>query len=82
MEEILFKEEYIINGERYWITISKVEKDTPTNEVEEVVEASDFNEVITDEDGVVYFSIEDIPNGIDLDTWLSIYKDCGIILTK
>lgn len=92
MEEKVFEMEYIINGEKYLITATKV-----ANGAKEGIEnPSDFKEpieigkefmniqeevVVPNEDGTI-ISIVDIPDYIDLPTWLSIIKDYNIVLTK
>lgn len=78
MEENLVEMTYVINGEKYLVTVSKVEDD-----VEAPMPIEDFpvmDEEVDDE--VSTFNIADIPDGIDLATWLSIIDNYGIILTK
>lgn len=92
MEEKVFEMEYIINGEKYLITATKV-----ANEAKEGIEGpSDFKEPIEiDEEfmnlpeevmvpnkDVTIISMVDFPDYIDLQTWLSIIKNYNIVLTK
>lgn len=78
MEENLVEMTYVINGEKYLVTVSKVENDVETPmPVEDfpVMDDENFNEIET-------FCVENIPDGINLATWLSIIDNYGIILTK
>jgi hypothetical protein len=87
MEDNVFEMEYTINGEKYLITARKVE-DNPTqtellNEMpmtpEDCVSFSKEKDV---EDGVEFVSIDSIPEGMDITTWLDIIERYGIVLTK
>lgn len=93
MEENVFEMEYVINGEKYLITATKVTNDTvehcdcKTNTwdkkyYEELEKEADLESSMVNEDEIMTFSVEDIPNGMDLDTWMSIIENYGIILTK
>lgn len=84
MEEILYQSECIINGEKYITTITKVIEDTQDEELEnEVIGTSDNTEEITfNGEAVITFNVSDIPDGMDIETWLSIVDKFGIILTK
>ena len=91
--ENLMEMEYVINGEKYLITVTKVEEtnDECTNctcsVVEEPVDLSEelpeFDMLEVGEDGEpLVFSVEDIPGGICLEDWLNIIREYNIILTK
>ena len=78
--------EYVINGEKYIITATKVEdlkeadNTKPLVEVElPAMEENDFVEV--ESDGLVQVSVSLIPTGFDLNDWLDIIKNYGVILT-
>ena len=91
--ENLMEMEYVINGEKYLITVTKVEDandectNCTCNVVEKPVDLSeelpefDMLEVEEDDEPLV-FSVEDIPEGICLADWLNIIRECNIILTK
>lgn len=87
MEDNVFEMEYVINGEKYLITATKVNEDVETTSTNEVCtecasaceERKDTFEFIDD---VILFNVEDIPEGMDIDTWLSIVDKYGIVLTK
>ena len=91
--ENLMEMEYVINGEKYLVTITKVEEtnDESTNctyEVsEEPIDLSDmlpeFKVEDTDEtEEPLYFSVKDIPEGLSIDNWLTVFKEFNVILTK
>ena len=77
--------EYVINGDKYIITATKVEETSETNNNEAVeveipeMENTDFVEV--DSNGLVQLSVSLIPTGFDLNDWLDIIKNYGVILT-
>lgn len=77
--------EYVINGEKYIITATKVEEPIEANNTEMVevevpdVEPTDFVEV--DSDGLIQVSVSLKPAGYGLDEWLDIIKNYGVILT-
>ena len=91
--ENLMEMEYVINGEKYLITVTKVEDandectNCTCNVVEKPVDLSeelpecDMLEVEEDDEPLV-FSVEDIPECICLADWLNIIKEYNIILTK
>ena len=91
--ENLMEMENLINGEKYLITVTKVEEtnDECTNCTCEVSEApinlSDILPKFEVEDAdeteePLYFSVKNIPNGLSIDNWLTILKEFNIILTK
>lgn len=83
--ENLMEMEYVINGEKYLITATKVEDPSETDNTEMVevevpsMEECDFVEV--DSDRLVQISVSLMPTGFDLSDWLDIIKNYGIILT-
>ena len=91
--ENLMEMEYVINGEKYLVTVTKVEETNDectdcTYEVsEEPIDLSDmlpkFEVEDTDEtEEPLYFSVKDIPDGLSIDNWLTILKEFNVILTK
>ena len=91
--ENLMEMKYVINGEEYLITVTKVEEtndectNCTCNVVEKPIDLSkelpefDTLEVVEDEEPLV-FSVEKIPGGICLEDWLDIIRKYNIILTK
>ena len=83
--ENLMEMEYVINGEKYLITATKVEelKEADNTEMVEAefpaMEEADFVEV--DNDGLVQLSLRLMPQGFELIDWLDIIKNYGVILT-
>lgn len=77
--------EYVINGEKYVITATKVEEPTEANNTEMVevelpaMEESDFVEV--EAGNLVQVSLGLMPEGFELIDWLDIIKNYGVILT-
>lgn len=93
MEENVFEMEYVINGEKYLITATKVTNDTTEpcdcktttwdkEYYESLEKETDLENPMFNEDESMTVSVEDIPDGMDLNTWLSIIENYGIILTK
>ena len=84
--ENLMEMEYVINGEKYIITATKVEdlkeadNTKPLVEVEvPVMEPTDFVEV--EAGNIVQVSLGLMPEGFELIDWLDIIKNYGVILT-
>ena len=78
--ENLMEMEYVINGEKYIITATKVEdlkeadNTKPLVEVDvPAMEETDFVEV--ESDGLVQVSLNLIPEGFELIDWLDIIKN-------
>lgn len=87
MEENLFEMEYVINGEKYLITVTKVTEDLETTVTADVCEECDtpcekYEDSYEFTDDVITFNVKDIPDGMDIETWLSIVDKFGIVLTK
>lgn len=86
MEEKIYEMEYTINGEKYLITATKVNEDletTATSVCEEpCLNTENEPETFEFNDDVLVFNVKDIPDGMDIETWLSIVDMYGIILTK
>jgi hypothetical protein len=90
--ENLMEMEYVINGDKYLITVTKVEETNNdctncTCELEnEAVDLSsllpEFESETVETDGPTMVSVVDIPEGISLADWLEIIKEYNIILTK
>lgn len=87
--ENLMEMEYVINGEKYLITVTKVEEINDTTEPscvtnESVDLSNQLPEFKMSEEGLekpLLFSVADIPEGISIDVWLDAYMN-GVILTK
>jgi hypothetical protein len=83
--ENLMEMEYVINGEKYIITATKVEdlKEADNTEVVEAefpaMEETDFVEV--EAGNLVQVSLSLMPEGFELIDWLDIIKNYGVILT-
>ena len=83
--ENLMEMEYVINGEKYIITATKVEEPIEANNTEMVkaelpaMEPTDFVEV--ESDGLIQVSVSLMPAGFGLNDWLDIIKNYGVILT-
>jgi hypothetical protein len=89
--ENLMEMEYVINGEKYLVTVTKVEETNNectncTCELEN--EPIDLSSVLPEfeleneeTDGTIV-SVANIPDGISLTDWLKIIKEYNIILTK
>lgn len=87
MEDYVFEMEYTINGEKYLITARKVEDNTTKTELLNEMpmtteECVDLSKEIAVEDDVEFISIDSIPEGMDITTWLDIIERYGIVLTK
>ncbi len=83
--ENLMEMEYVINGEKYIITATKVEEPIEANNTEMVgvelpaMEETDFIEV--EAGNLVQVSLGLMPEGFELIDWLDIIKNYGVILT-
>ena len=83
--ENLMEMEYVINGEKYRITATKVEdlKEADNTEMIEAelpdMEPTDFVDV--DSNGLVQISVSLMPAGFNLNDWLDLIKNYGVILT-
>lgn len=83
--ENLMEMEYVINGEKYIITATKVEEPTETNNTEMVevefpaMEENDFVEV--EAGNLVQVSLSLMPKDFELADWLTIIEHYGVILT-
>lgn len=77
--------EYVINGEKYLITATKIEEPVETNNTEMVeaevpaMEEVDFVEV--ENNGLVQLPLSMVPQSMDLVSWLDVIKNYGVILT-
>lgn len=93
--ENLMEMEYVINGEKYLVTVTKVEEAPTEKELnceecpcKEVCDAGktkpnfeDFETIEVDGDNVVQVSLSLVPKSMSLDEWLTIINEYGIILT-
>lgn len=80
MEELNCEMEYYINGEKYLITVTKVVEDKEESTTNTLEVSEDTPPMESEEP--VEFSTENIPDGMDISTWLDIIDRYGIILTK
>lgn len=91
--ENLMEMKYVINGDKYLITVTKVEEtndectnctcDVENEPIDLSSELPEFEEIETVEsDKPLVFSISDIPEGVCLADWLEVVEKYGIILTK
>ena len=93
--ENLMEMEYVINGEKYLVTVSKVEED-PTEKdfnceecpCKDVCDAGkefptnkDFEIVKLEENNVPIVPISMIPENMTIEQWLTIIRNYGVILT-
>lgn len=83
--ENLMEMEYVINGEKYLITATKVEEPKEADNTE-MVEAAmptmeDLEFVEVENNGLVQLPISMVPQGMDLVSWLDVIKNYGVILT-
>lgn len=88
MEEIIYEMEYVINGEKYLITVTKVENENVNNTLEKEYKvpittssvAIDESMLPDNDESIMVVNVSDIPVGMDIDSWLSIVKEYGIVL--
>ena len=77
--------EYVINGEKYLITATKVEEPTEANNTEmveaEVPAMENLEFVEVENNGLVQLSLSMVPQSMDLVFWLDVVKNYGVILT-
>lgn len=93
--ENLMEIEYVINDEKYLVTVTKVEEAPTEKELnceecpcKEVCDAGktkpnfeDFETVEVDGDNLIQVPISLVPKGMGLEEWLAIINEYGIILT-
>lgn len=93
--ENLMEMEYVINGEKYLVTVTKVVEDSTEKEFNceecpckdicagEMTKPSfeDFKTVEVDGDDLVQVPVSLVPEGMDLEDWLTIINEYGVILT-
>lgn len=84
--ENLMEMEYVINGEKYLITATKVEEPTTEASNTEMVEADipameNLEYVEVENNGLVQLSLSMVPECMDLTSWLDVIKNYGVILT-
>lgn len=93
--ENLMEMEYVINGEKYLVTVTKVEE-APTEKELNCEECpckdicdgemtkpnlEDFKTIEVDSENLIQVPISLIPKSMDLEEWLTIIKEYGVILT-
>lgn len=93
--ENLMEMEYVINGEKYLVTVTKVEE-APTEKEPNCEECpckdicdgemtkpnlEDFKTIEVYSENLIQVPISLIPKSMDLEEWLTIIKEYGVILT-
>ena len=93
--ENLMEMEYVINGEKYLVTVTKVEEaptekdlnceECPCKDIcdGEMIKPSfeDVKTIELEDDDLVQVPISLVPKSMDLEEWLTIISEYGIILT-
>ena len=93
--ENLMEMEYVINGEKYLVTVTKVEEAPTEKELnceecpcKDICDAGkefptneDIETIKFGEDDVTMIPISMIPEGMSIEEWLTIIKEYGVILT-
>jgi hypothetical protein len=93
--ENLMEMEYVINGEKYLVTVTKVEEAPTEKELnceecpcKDVCDAGkefptneDIETINLEGDNVAMIPISMIPEGMSIEEWLTIIKEYGVILT-
>lgn len=93
--ENLMEMEYVINGEKYLVTVTKVVEDSTEKELNceecpckdicdgEMTKPSlgDFKTIEVGVDGLVQVPVNLIPESMNLEEWLTIISEYGVILT-
>lgn len=93
--ENLMELEYVINDEKYLVTVTKVEEDSTEKELNceecpckdicdgEMTKPSlgDFKTIEVNGDDLVQVPVSLVPKGMDLEEWLTIINEYGVILT-
>lgn len=92
--ENLMEMEYVINGEKYLVTVTKVEEAPTEKELnceecpcKDICDAGkefptneDFETIKFEGDNVTIIPISMIPEGMSIEEWLTIIKEYGVIL--
>ena len=92
--ENLMEMEYVINGEKYLVTVTKVEEDPTEKELnceectcKEICDAGkefpsnkDIETIKFGEDDVTIVPLSMVPDYMTIEQWLAIIKEYGIIL--
>lgn len=93
--ENLMEMEYVINGEKYLVTVTKVEEAPTEKELnceecpcKDVCDAGivkpnfeDFKTIEVNGDDLMRVPISLVPKSMNLEEWLSIINEYGVILT-
>ena len=93
--ENLMEMEYVINGEKYLVTVTKVEEaptekelnceECPCKDIcdagKEVPTNEDIETIKFGEDDVTIVPLSMIPECMSIEEWLTIIKEYGVILT-
>lgn len=93
--ENLMEMEYVINGEKYLVTVTKVEEAPTEKELnceecpcKDICDAGkefptneDIETIKFGEDDVTIVPLSMIPEGMSIEEWLTIIKEYGVILT-
>ena len=92
--ENLMEMEYVINGEKYLVTVTKVEEAPTEKELnceecpcKDICDAGtefptneDIETIKFEENDVTMIPISMIPEGMSIEEWLTIIKEDGVIL--
>ena len=92
--ENLIEMEYVINGEKYLVTVTKVEEAPTEKELncdecpcKEICDAGkkpnfeDFETIEVDGDNLIQVPISLVPKSMSLEEWIAIINEYGVILT-
>lgn len=93
--ENLMEMEYVINGEKYLVTVTKVEEASTEKELNceecpckdicdgEMTKPNleDFKTIEVYSENLIQVPISLVPKSMDLEEWLTIIKEYGVILT-
>ena len=93
--ENLMEMEYVINGEKYLVTVTKVEEAPTEKELncdecpcKEICDAGkikpnfeDFETIEVDGDNLIQVPISLVPKSMSLEEWIAIINEYGVILT-
>lgn len=88
MEEKMLNMEYVINGEKYLITATKVtdnEKNVTPITIDEImdsIECEDDTEDNVECEDVMIINLDDIPDCLTISDWLSIIDNYNVMILK
>lgn len=88
MEEKMLNMEYVINGEKYLITATKVtdnEENINSVTIDDIIddiELVDDNEDTPEYQDVMIINLDDIPDCLTISDWLSIIDNYNVMILK